>query len=97
MDDGLEQFKRVVGHEIHRIQCDFVYVPFLPVPPAAVHEDTQATFLALKGNQRFGQIVIEQLTVEVVEGIFNVAVHGAGGSIVHGYLNFVSHGTTGRP
>ena len=96
MDDGLEQFKRVVGHEIHRVQCDFVYLPFLPVPPAAVHEDTQATFFALEGEQRSGQTAIEQLTVKVVEGILNVAVHGAGGSIVHGSLNFVSHGTTDR-
>ena len=50
MDDGLEQFKRIAGYEIHRVQCDFVYVPFLPIPPAAVHEDTQATFLALEGE-----------------------------------------------
>ena len=97
MDDGLLQLKRVVGHEVHRIQRDFVRIPLLPVLPAPVHKHSHTAFIALEGEQRFGQIVIEQLTVEVVEGIFNVAVHGAGGSIVHGYLNFVSHGTTDRP
>ena len=50
MDDGLLQLKRVVGHEVQRIQRDFVRVALLPVLLAPVHKHSHTAFIALEGD-----------------------------------------------